>query len=630
MSAPIAVEAVMPVRRWRDFPLRVALAAFVATLVLLLALGAGAVVALERATAGIVASGVSAAGVALGGLDPAAAQAELDRALPQVGAGAIALRIEGQTIEIPFESANRRFDTAATLERVMALGHSGGPLDQLAERISIAMNGAQVPVSVTYDPAALDSALDDALVGFDQSVRDARIRPVAGGWRVEPGQDGTALDMAAMRAQVHAAFADSSVDGRTIEVAVRRVEPQITTAEAQAAVDRASAIAGSGLLLADGDQSFPLTPEQVRAWLSIAVDTDGAMAVSVDEAAVAASLAGLAETVERPAIDAAFAFGTGRSIVAVPGTQGRTLDTAVTAQGVLAALEGRAASAGTVTQAAAVDQTVPLGFTPVEPRFTTAQAEAAAPRVTRVSRWTTHFVPGDNNFFGANISVPASKIDGQVVPVGRWFDFWKAIGALSRKEGYGPGAAIINGRTEPTGILAGGICSCSTTIFNAALRAGLQMGDRRNHYYYISRYPVGLDATVFKSSSGSVQSMRFRNDTAYPILIRAINGTGVVRFEIYTVPTGRTVTFSQPRIQDRESAGDTLEYTDSLAPGRTQRIQYPTAGFRVWVTRIVRDASGAVVHEDEFYSRYSAVDGITLVGRRPGDPPAGTIVYLNR
>ena len=40
------------------------------------------------------------------------------------------------------------------------------------------------------------------------------------------------------------------------------------------------------------------------------------------------------------------------------------------------------------------------------------------------------------------------------------------------------------------------MCSSSTTLFNAALRAGLQMGARSNHKYYINRYPLGLDATV--------------------------------------------------------------------------------------------------------------------------------------
>src|SRR4029079_9198577 len=93
----------------------------------------------------------------------------------------------------------------------------------------------------------------------------------------------------------------------------------------------------------------------------------------------------------------------------------------------------------------------------------------------------------------------------------------------TRAPGFAQGAAVIDGKPEPQGALAGGICSCSTTLFNAALRAGYEMGARRNHYYYIDRYPLGLDATVCKSGSGSTQDMTWTNDTRYPVLIRGIN-----------------------------------------------------------------------------------------------------------
>ena len=80
------------------------------------------------------------------------------------------------------------------------------------------------------------------------------------------------------------------------------------------------------------------------------------------------------------------------------------------------------------------------------------------------------------------------------------------------------------------------------------------MGARRNHYYYIDRYPLGLDATVFISGSGSTQTMSFTDDTDYPVLIRGRGwregGSGYVRFELYSVPNGRKVSFSRPTVRD--------------------------------------------------------------------------------
>ena len=97
---------------------------------------------------------------------------------------------------------------------------------------------------------------------------------------------------------------------------------------------------------------------------------------------------------------------------------------------------------------------------------------------------------------------------------GQKFSFWKTIGEVSLRTGYKLGGAIIDGRSVEGKTIGGGICSCSTTIFNAALRAGLEMGARRNHYYYIARYPKGLDATVYQSDGGSVEDMTFTNDTS--------------------------------------------------------------------------------------------------------------------
>ena len=275
----------------------------------------------------------------------------------------------------------------------------------------------------------------------------------------------------------------------------------------------------------------------------------------------------------------------------------------------------------------------PLAVT--KPVLTTAEAEAARPKMKKISQWTTYFPITEKNGHGANIWIPARLINGYVVAPRATFDFWDAVGPVTRAKGYKDGGAIINGRTEPQGALAGGICSCSTTLFNAALRAGYEMGARRNHYYYIDRYPLGLDATVFKSGSGSTQTMSFTNDTDYPILIRGRGwregGSGYVRFELYSVPNGRKTSFSRPIVRDVRPASDSVQYTSSLPAGSSKRIEYPVDGKKVTVTRTVRDRKGNVIHKDTYFSNYARITGIVLIGRgsdtserrRPVAQPAG-------
>jgi vancomycin resistance protein YoaR len=300
------------------------------------------------------------------------------------------------------------------------------------------------------------------------------------------------------------------------------------------------------------------------------------------------------------------------------GANGRSLDIPTTTTRINDALRARAARVP--TPAGAPARLI------VAPALSTEEAEKVAPLMERISTWTTWFPIGEKNGFGANIWIPAIDIDGYVVGPGETFDFWKAVGPVTRERGYRDGGAIINGRTEPQGALAGGICSTSTTLFNAALRAGFDMGSRRNHYYYIDRYPLGLDATVFKSGSGSVQTMAWTNDTEYPVLVRGFKiqegSKGYVRFDLYSVPNGRTVSLSKPIVKNVKPASDSVQYTTSLAPGARQRIEYPVDGKDVWVTRTVKDASGAVVHEETYYSHYARITGIVLVGVAPTETTA--------
>jgi vancomycin resistance protein YoaR len=198
---------------------------------------------------------------------------------------------------------------------------------------------------------------------------------------------------------------------------------------------------------------------------------------------------------------------------------------------------------------------------------------------------------------------------------------------VTRSKGYRDGGAIINGKTEPLGALAGGICSCSTTLFNAALRAGYKMGARRNHYYYIDRYPVGLDATVFISGGGSKQTMSFVNDTKYPVLIRGINtrkgSIGYVTFRLYSVPVGRKVVIGNPTIKNRRTAHDTVQYTSSLRAGQSRRLEFPTNGFDVWRTVTVYE-NGKVLRKRTYFSHYATITGIVLRGKGTVTKPTPT------
>ena len=139
------------------------------------------------------------------------------------------------------------------------------------------------------------------------------------------------------------------------------------------------------------------------------------------------------------------------------------------------------------------------------------------------------------------------------------------------------------------------------------------MGVRANHYYYIDRYPDGLDATVYMDDNYT-QDMTFRNDTANPIVIRGFGGNGSVTFQLWSIPTGRTVTLTDPATSNHRTAVDNTVVDPNMAPGTRKRIEYPHDGHDVSRTRFVYDVNGNLIHRNTYFSSYRTVNGIVAVG----------------
>ena len=190
---------------------------------------------------------------------------------------------------------------------------------------------------------------------------------------------------------------------------------------------------------------------------------------------------------------------------------------------------------------------------------------------------------------------------------------------MTSSRGFGPGGFIAGNHTEPTGAFGGGMCSSSTTLFNAALRAGLQMGARSNHKYYINRYPLGLDATVSKLAGGGGQTMSFTNDMKHPVVIRGIRytagGLGWVRYEIWGIPDGRTVSISKPSVGNVVKATTRTEYTSTLPRGVREQTEYPVEPDGRGGQPRRPHRNGQIIHSETWRTHYVLWNGIIQIGR---------------
>jgi vancomycin resistance protein YoaR len=585
------------------------LLAFLVGIGLALVIAAGAVFAYEQAHAGKIGAGVHAGSVDISGLTRDQAVAKVSTAYASLGVGQMALTLPDGTTNVTYADLGRHIDAAAMVDAALAIGRSGNPLARVADEIQTALHGATISPVVTFDQAALNASLTKVAASLAASPVSAAVHASATGFVATPSKDGRSLSVDAVARQVMQALGSAGAPATaTIDVStdLTSVAPAVTFAQASQAAAAGNAQIAPIVLTHDTD-SWTIPAATVATWLSVSLAADGSPVIQADATKVGASVAALAKTINRKAVDASFLFSKHNKVVGVvAGKDGRSLDVAGSVSLVQGLLTQRAAGVASATPLTPVVATT-------APNLSTAAASSAAPQMRQISTWTTHYIVAAHNGDSTNITIPAMAINGTVVAPGAVFNFWKTVGEVSLAKGYKLGGAIINGHSVEGKTIGGGICSTSTTLFNAAMRAGLDTGARANHYYYITRYPLGLDATVWEDGS-AVQNMTFTNNTPYPILIRAYAVPGLVRFTLYSVPTGRTVSISRPIVKNFIHGYTVVEHSKALRPGQSYYSEYQADGQDVWVTVTVKDKAGKVISKKTYYSHYARMIGVLVKG----------------
>jgi vancomycin resistance protein YoaR len=609
-EAGSATTSVVPARI-RVWPRLVV--SFAVGLLLCLSLAAAALVAWDAGYEGRVLPGVSVGGVDLSGLDRAQATAALQASYGSMAEGRIVLRTTAEDAAVPFAAFSRRPDVQALVEAALVTGRAGGPLERAVGQVRLATTGTSLSPLVVLDADALTASVRATLARLDRPAVDGRIFIAGNGMLVwTAAADGRRFDASAATAASLAAVSRIDAPNEVvIPVGVEVIPPRIgddDTMAAEAAFDRMR----KKVVVELGERHWTMKASKVGTWLRIGTTADGRPWPEADTAAIAKTLKRVGKAVRRDPVSAQYLKTRGGRVVGVVAARnGRKLDRPATAAAIAEtlALRGHGTKAGRVA----------LEMTKLKPKRSTAAALEKGPQMYRLGVWKTWFPVSERNSFGANIWLPAKFIDGTVLMPGQRFEWWRAIGPVTPARGFGLGGFIAGDHTEPTGALGGGMCSSSTTLFNAALRAGLQMGARDNHRYYIDRYPLGLDATVSKTRGGAVQTVTFTNDMRDPIVIRTFRytsgGRGWVRYEIWGIPDGRKVSISRAAVSNVSKAITRTVYVSNLPSGQREQIEYPANGMDVSVTRVVRSEGGRVLHRNTYRTHYTLWNGLVHVGK---------------
>ncbi len=199
----------------------------------------------------------------------------------------------------------------------------------------------------------------------------------------------------------------------------------------------------------------------------------------------------------------------------------------------------------------------------------------------------TDYNPG-NGARSQNLATGASKISGTVLMPGEQFSVYETVSPFTEENGYAnAGQYVSNGEElELVDGLGGGICQVSTTLYNAVLKAELQVDERYPHSLTVSYVRLGMDAAI----AGDYMDFKFTNSTEYPVYIEGYAGGGSISFAIYgheTRPANRTISFETKVIETYEP-GEPEEIEDpELEKGEEKTEQNAYTGYYVEVWKHV-------------------------------------------
>ena len=216
-----------------------------------------------------------------------------------------------------------------------------------------------------------------------------------------------------------------------------------------------------------------------------------------------------------------------------------------------------------------------------------------------------------------NISLAASRLNGVIIKPGEIFSFDKAVGNISSLSGYKQAYVIENGKT----VLGdgGGVCQVSTTLFRAALNAGLPIVERHQHAYRVGYYEQdsgpGIDAAIYYPTV----DLKFKNDTGQALLIQTSidQSSQQLTFTLFgTKNPNREVSMSTPVVLSQSPAPPPSYQDDPTLPvGQVKQVDFSADGANVYFTRTVTE-NGKVTVYDKFTSNYKPWQAVYMRGTK--------------
>ncbi len=562
---------------------------------------------------------VSVAGMNIGGMTRAEARSVLEQRALELEYGAVVLTYGDQTWAPTLTQLGVAVDFDATLDAAFGIGREASAWERVDSTFGLLQDDYQLPLLMTFNPYALETWFGTVNNDLGIPPHNAYIVVENGVASIEAEVDGTVVDSAALREMVLATLTDLEPLTAQLPVEVKIASVRsVDLEEAKATLDQALS---EPVVFSRGDDTFTLTPEVLGEFVLQTTDETkrGAAAVGLelDIKALASYLAiNYRSEIDRDAIDAEVAFDAdkGGLIATSKSVTGLKMKPSSFAQAVASSFFG-------------THEPVEVPVAILAPQVDSNNLDALG--------ITTKLAVGDSAFYGSdaaratNIMVGSNLLNGTLIPPHGEYSFNHSIGIISADKGYVEAGVI---QAERIGRdIGGGICQVSTTVFRAALYAGLQITEWWPHSYRLSFYELdgwlpGMDASILQPEVDPLNGgdFKFINPSDSWMLVESYTQNERVYVIIYGADLGYTVDITTPIVSDpiqNDSADiETINY--NLPAGTVQQTEWEQEGFQVWFSRSVYDAEGNQVEYREFTTYFSSRPNVyqvssDMVGRSP-------------
>lgn len=493
------------------------------------------------------------------------------------------------------------YNAESTVNEIWQYGRSGNIINSAFQQFISMFKSRKLAANFSIDENLLSEKINSIAKEIDIPEKDFSL--VYNGEKFvldDERQEGRRIDKAEISSQITEKV--GRLDNSVIFFEVKEYKPEISPEKAKSCLDRANRIISTGdLILYYETQEFVLEADSIAAMIK-SKKSNGDLEIVFDDDRIKLFSENVAKAIDSEPQNVQLKFENNSAIIDKSSKNGMTLDLEKTKSDIKGALISR-------TTEQISDQRILLKVEIKKPEISEENLESLGLKEL-IGRGETNFIKSPTNRIH-NINVGASAINGALIKPGGTFSTLSKLGSIDAASGYLEELVIKEDRTVPE--FGGGLCQVSSTLFRAALNAGMNIVERRNHKYRVSYYepPIGMDATIYDPSP----DFKFKNSYGSHILIQAkVVGTKI-SFELYGTKDSRVVEISEPEVFDYTDPGPpvTIE-TETMAPGERKQIekahQGASAKFRYKVAK-----DGNVLQEKEFFSKYIPWPEKWLVGK---------------